>query len=286
MKTIIQAEHISKHYGDFQALSDVNFAIKPGSIVGLIGPNGAGKTTLLKAIFGLTPYQGELMVNGLSPTKQHVALMHQMCFIADVATLPRWMKVSQAISYVEGVHPKFQREKAMGFLNKTNIPLDQRIKALSKGMMVQLHLALVMAIDVNLLILDEPTLGLDILYRKKFYDSLLNDYFNEHKTIVITTHQVEEVEAILTDLIVIDRGCIKLNVSIDDYREQFSELVVTSADQASIQALKPIYSSKQLSGTKYIFRNADKQQLQQLGEVTVPNVSDVFLAMVDEGVGQ
>ncbi|MDF1796487.1 MAG: ABC transporter ATP-binding protein [Coxiellaceae bacterium] len=286
MKTIIQADHISKHYGDFPALSDVNFAIKPGSIVGLIGPNGAGKTTLLKAIFGLTPYQGELVVNGLSPCKQHVALMHQMCFIADVATLPRWMKVSQALSYVEGVHPKFQREKAMALLSKTSIPMDKRIKALSKGMTVQLHLALVMAIDVNLLILDEPTLGLDILYRKKFYDSLLNDYYNEHKTIVITTHQVEEVEAILTDLIVIDKGNIKLDISLDAYRDEFSELMVTTADQAAVQALKPIYSTKQLSGTKYIFRNADKQQLQQLGELSVPNVSDVFVAMVDSGVSQ
>ncbi|MDF1761274.1 MAG: ABC transporter ATP-binding protein [Coxiellaceae bacterium] len=286
MKTIIQAEHVSKHYGDFPALSDVNFAIKPGSIVGLIGPNGAGKTTLLKAIFGLTPYQGDLVVNGLSPTKQHVALMHQMCFIADVATLPRWMKVSQAIDFVEGVHPKFHRQKAMGFLTKTSIPLDKRIKELSKGMTVQLHLALVMAIDVNLLILDEPTLGLDILYRKKFYDSLLNDYYSEHKTIVITTHQVEEVEAILTDLIIIDKGEIKLDISIDEYRDQFSEVMVAAADQTAIQALNPIYSCKQLSGMKYIFHNADKQQLQQLGEVTVPSVSDVFLAMVDAGVKQ
>ena len=264
----------------------MSFAIKPGSIVGLIGPNGAGKTTLLKAIFGLTPYQGELVVNGLSPTRQHVALMHQMCFIADVATLPRWMKVSQAIDFVEGVHPKFQREKAMGFLNKTSIPLDKRIKELSKGMTVQLHLALVMAIDVNLLILDEPTLGLDILYRKKFYDSLLNDYYNEHKTIVITTHQVEEVEAILTDLIIIDKGSIKLDISTDDYRDQFSEVLVTTADQAAIEALKPIYSCKQLSGMRYIFRHVDKQQLQQWGEVTVPSVGDVFLAMVDAGVEQ
>ncbi len=283
MKTIIQAQQVNKFYGDFRALADINFAIKPGSIVGLIGPNGAGKTTLLKAIFGLTPYQGELVVNGLSPSKQHVALMHQMCFIADVATLPRWMKASQAIDYVEGVHPKFNRSKALGFLEKTNIPMDARVKTLSKGMTAQLHLALVMAIDVNLLILDEPTLGLDILYRKKFYDSLLNDYYNENKTIVITTHQVEEVESILTDLMIIDRGQIKLDISTDDYRDEFSQLTVVTPNVQAIEQLKPIYETKTLTGTTYIFRNADKQKLQQLGEMSIPSVSDVFLALIESG---
>lgn len=280
MKSMIAAQHVSKFYGDFQALADVSFEIKPGSIVGLIGPNGAGKTTLLKAIFGLTPYQGDLEVNGLSPRKQHVALMHQMCFIADVAILPAWMKVVQALEFVAGVHPKFDRIKAENLLAKTGIGMHQRVRQLSKGMIVQLHLALVMAIDVDLLILDEPTLGLDIIHRKQFYDSLLNDYYTDNKTIVITTHQVEEIESLLTDLMIVDHGRVKLDMSIEDYRDQFSQIVVSSVDDPRLEQLKPIYQAKQLAGTKMIFREADVDSLAKIATVSVPSISDVFVAIV------
>lgn len=280
MKSMISAHDVSKFYGDFPALTDMSFEIKPGSIVGLIGPNGAGKTTLLKAIFGLTPYQGDLEVNGLSPRKQHVALMHQMCFIADVAILPVWMKVSQALEFVAGVHPKFDRKKAEGLLAKTGIGMHQRVRQLSKGMIVQLHLALVMAIDVDLLILDEPTLGLDIIHRKQFYDSLLNDYYTDKKTIVITTHQVEEIESLLTDIMIVNRGRMKLDMSIEDYRERFSEIVVPQVDDPRLKELQPIYQAKQLTGTKMIFRDADVEALAKIADVSVPSISDVFVATV------
>ncbi len=280
MKSMISARHLSKHYGDLLALSDVSFDVKPGSIVGLIGPNGAGKTTLLKAVFGLTTYQGSLNINGLSPRRQHVALMNQMCFIADVATLPSWMSVAQAIDFVAGVHPKFNRSKAKELLAKTGIHDQQRVRQLSKGMVVQLHLALVMAIDVDLLILDEPTLGLDIIHRKQFYNSLLNDYYDEQKTIVITTHQVEEVENLLTDLLVIDRGEIKLDISIDDYQQRFSQIIVPNCEDQRLESLKPIYQCKHLMGTQLIYCDVDREQLSQVAAVTVPSISDVFLATV------
>lgn len=283
MKSMISASEVSKQYGDLMALDRVSFAIRPGSIVGLIGPNGAGKTTLLKAIFGLTPYEGELVVNGLSPRKQHVALMHQMCFIADVAILPAWMKVYQTLAFVEGVHPKFCRAKALSLLEKTGIALQRKVSDLSKGMVVQLHLALVMAIDVDLLVLDEPTLGLDIMHRKMFYDRLMTDYYTEQKTIVITTHQVEEIESLLTDLLILDRGRIKLDIDIDSYRQRFSQLVVSQSAAEQVQHLQPIYAAKQLSGIKLLFDGVDSNELAQYGEVSVPSISDVFLARVTRG---
>lgn len=286
MKSMISAHEVSKQYGDLLALAGISFSIKPGRIVGLIGPNGAGKTTLLKAIFGLTPYQGELVVNGLSPRKQHIALMQQMCFIADVAILPAWMKVHQALSFVEGVHPKFCRDKAQQFLEKTGIQLQSKVSELSKGMVVQLHLALVMAIDVDLLVLDEPTLGLDIMHRKLFYERLMTDYYNEQKTIVITTHQVEEIENLLTDLIILDRGQIKLDIDLETYRQRFSQVVVPQAKAVELDALSPIYKAQQLSGVKMLFDGVDRDALAQYGDVSIPGISDVFLAQVSRGEQQ
>ena len=278
MGIIVSARNLSKRYGRFKALDDVDFDIESGRIVGLIGPNGAGKTTALKALLGLTNFSGTLKVMGLDPMKQRDKLMQQVCFIADVAVLPRWMRVWQAIEYVEGVHPGFSRPKAMEFLGRTKIKMESRVKELSKGMVAQLHLALVMAIDAKLLVLDEPTLGLDIIYRKEFYTSLLNDYFDEQRTIIVTTHQVEEIEHILTDLMFIQDGKIVLDTTMDEVEERFTELM-TSPDMApAARELGPIHERALFGKQIFLFDGVDRQKLQEFGELHSPSVADLFVA--------
>ena len=278
MSAVITASRLGKRYKTSVALDDVSFQIEPGRIVGLIGPNGAGKTTALKAILGLTDFTGELNVLGYDPRKQRDKLMGDVCFIADVAVLPRWIKVSQAVDFVANVHPRFNRKKCEAFLARTKLQPNQRVRQMSKGMIVQLHLALVMAIDAKLLILDEPTLGLDILYRKQFYQNLLEDYFDENKTIIVTTHQVEEVEHILTDLMFIRDGRIVLDADMDAVGERFIEVMV-NADQAdAARALKPIDERQVFGKSIFLFDGASRATLEPLGETRRPSVSDLFVA--------
>jgi len=278
MSTVITASGLSKRYKHTQALDNVSFQIEPGRIVGLIGPNGAGKTTALKAILGLTDFSGELKVLGFDPRQQRDKLMGEVCFIADVAVLPRWIKVKEAVDFVANVHPRFDRRKCEAFLARTKLTPDQRVRQMSKGMIVQLHLALVMAIDARLLILDEPTLGLDILYRKQFYQSLLEDYFDENKTIVVTTHQVEEVEHILTDLMFIRDGKIVLDADMDAIGERFIEVMV-NADRADVaRQLKPVDERQVFGKSIFLFDGVERARLESLGEVRRPSVSDLFVA--------
>jgi len=281
MSSIIKAEGVNKKYGKFTALDNVNFEIQAGRIVGLIGPNGAGKTTCLKAILGLTGFTGHLKVLGLDPVKDRHKLMQDVCFIADVAVLPRWIRVRQAIEYVAGVHPKFSEEKALYFLSKTKIKPNSKVKELSKGMVAQLHLALIMAIDAKLLILDEPTLGLDIIYRKRFYDNLLNDYFDEERTIIITTHQVEEVEHILTDLMFIQDAQIKLDTSMEQVQERFCEVMVTPDMVDEARALGPLHEREVFGRHIFLFDGADQFQLAEIGELHNPSVADLFVATME-----
>lgn len=278
MDWIIQGQHLNKSYGNKNVLADVDLTIPRGKIVGLIGPNGAGKTTLLKGILGLTPIGGNLQVLGLNPYKNRIKMLEQVSFIADTATLPRWLKVHEAITYVEGVHLNFNRPKAQEFLAKTSIKFSDTIGSLSKGMITQLHLALIMAIDSRLLVLDEPTLGLDILYRKQFYDSLLNDYYDHNKTILITTHQVEEIESILTDLIFIKAGKIVLNISMEDFPKRFTVLQVEPAQLENAQSLHPIYSRNLMGNWFLMYENPDFCALSNLGKLSTPSVADVFVA--------
>lgn len=278
MDAIIHAQGIHKTYGKKIALDNVDLKIPAGRIVGLIGPNGAGKTTLLKGILGLATVKGDLRVLGLNPFTDRVKLLEDVSFIADTAILPRWIRVSEALDYIEGVHPKFSREKAMSFLAKTNIALNNKVKDLSKGMVTQLHLALIMAIDSKLLVLDEPTLGLDIIYRKQFYEALLNDYYDAQKTIVITTHQVEEIEGILTDLIFINDGKILLETTMEQLPNTFFELHVDENNKDAALALKPIHTRTMLGGFSMVFENADIAQLKRLGKVMTPSVADLFVA--------
>ena len=280
MSTVLHAKGLSKSYGSTYALDNANFKVEAGQIVGLIGPNGAGKTTALKAILGLTNYKGELSVMGLDPYKDRAKLMEEVCFIADVAVLPRWMKVSQAIEFVEKVHPKFNRAKAEKFLSRTKIFPTSKVKELSKGMVTQLHLALVMAIDVKLLILDEPTLGLDILYRKDFYAQLLNDYFDNDKTILITTHQVEEVEHILSHLLFIDDGKIVLDESMEDIATLYTEVLVSPDKYAEADGFNPIHKSEVFGKRAYLFKTQDTAAIQHLGESRTPGVADLFVAIM------
>lgn len=278
MSAIIRARKLSKRYGATRALDAVDFDIESGRIVGLIGPNGAGKTTALKAILGLTDYEGELSVLGLDPHSQRPQLMEQVCFIADVAVLPRWLRVREAIEFVAGVHPRFSREKCMAFLSHTKIGQGMRVRELSKGMIVQLHLALVMAIDAKLLVLDEPTLGLDILYRKSFYESLLSDYFDEQKTIIVTTHQVEEIEHILTDLMFIQGGRIALAATMDEVGERYAEVMVNPDKADAARALKPLNERQIFGKSIFLFDGADRTRLAELGELHKPSVADLFVA--------
>ena len=278
--SIVHARNLTKAYGTTKALDDVSFDIDSGRIVGLIGPNGAGKTTALKAILGLTDFEGELSVLGFDPRKQRAELMEQVCFIADVAVLPRWIKVSEAIEFVTGVHPRFSRAKCEAFLARTKIQPQMRVRELSKGMIVQLHLALVMAIDARLLVLDEPTLGLDILYRKQFYDSLLNDYFDRSRTIVVTTHQVEEVQHILTDVMFVNHGRIVLNCSMEEFETRYLEVMVNPEQVAAARALKPLHERQVFGRSIMLFDRVDRQRLAALGDVRTPGIADLFVAVM------
>jgi ABC-2 type transport system ATP-binding protein len=278
MSAIVHARNLSKRYGTTKALDAVSFDIEAGRIIGLIGPNGAGKTTALKAILGLTDYEGELSVLGFDPHTQRAQLMEQVCFIADVAVLPRWLRVGEAIEFVAGVHPRFSREKCMAFLSHTKIGQGMRVRELSKGMMVQLHLALVMAIDAKLLVLDEPTLGLDILYRKSFYESLLSDYFDEQKTIIVTTHQVEEIEHILTDLMFIQGGKIVLAATMDEVAERYAEVMVNPAKADAARALKPLNERQVFGKSIFLFDGVELTRLAEIGEIHKPSVADLFVA--------
>ena len=280
----IEARGLRKAFGTTIALDGVDLRVEEGHILGLIGPNGAGKTTALNAILGLTRYQGELKVLGRDPWTERDQLMRDVCFIADVAVLPRWMRVSQALEYVAGVHPRFDRAKAEGFLAKTAIKRASKVRELSKGMVTQLHLALVMAIDARLLVLDEPTLGLDILYRKQFYDSLLNDYFDRTRTIVVTTHQVEEVQHILTDLMFVNRGRIVLDCSMEEFESRYVEVMVHPQHVAAARALKPIHERQVFGRSILLFDHADRDQLAALGEVHTPGIADLFVAVMGDKV--
>jgi ABC-2 type transport system ATP-binding protein len=284
--TCIEARGLRKAFGPTVALDGIDLHVEEGRILGLIGLNGAGKTTALNAILGLTPYQGELKVLGRDPWTQRDELMREVCFIADVAVLPRWIKVSQALDYVAGVHPRFDRAKAESFLAKTTIRHTSKVRELSKGMVAQLHLALVMAIDAKLLLLDEPTLGLDILYRKQFYDSLLNDYFDHNRTIVVTTHQVEELQHVLTDLMFIHRGRIVLNCSMELFESRYVELMVNPDQLAAARALKPMHERQVLGRSILLFDGVDRRQLAPLGDARTPSIADLFVAIVGNQGGE
>jgi ABC-2 type transport system ATP-binding protein len=282
----IEARGLRKVFGTTIALDGVNLRVEAGRILGLIGPNGAGKTTALNAILGLTPYQGELKVLGRDPWTERDQLMRDVCFIADVAVLPRWLRVSQALDYLAGVHPRFDRAKAEGFLARTAIHGGRKVRELSKGMVTQLHLALIMAIDARLLVLDEPTLGLDILYRKQFYDSLLNDYFDHSRTIVVTTHQVEEVQHVLTDLMFINRGRIVFDCSMETLEARYVEVKVHPEQLAAARALKPMHERQVLGASILLFDHADRQQLAELGDARTPSIADLFVAVMSSPAAQ
>ena len=287
----IEARGLRKTFRTTVALDGIDLRVEEGRILGLIGPNGAGKTTALNAILGLTSYEGELRVLGRNPWSERDVLMQDVCFIADVAILPRWLRVTQALDYVEGIHPRFDRGKAEAFLSKTTIKRGSKVRELSKGMVTQLHLALVMAIDAKLLVLDEPTLGLDILYRKQFYDSLLNDYYDRSRTIVVTTHQVEEIQDVLTDLMFIDRGRIVFNSSMEEIEARYVEVTVRPEQLAAAQALKPMQERRGLGRNILLFEGTDRQpldrqQLAALGEVRTPNIADLFVAVLSAGSAQ
>jgi ABC-2 type transport system ATP-binding protein len=276
----IEARGLRKTFGKTTALDGVDLRVEEGRILGLIGPNGAGKTTALNAILGLTAYEGELRVLGRNPWSERDRLMREVCFISDVAVLPRWARVSQLLDYMVGVHPRFDRAKAEGFLDKTAIQSASKVRELSKGMVTQLHLALIMAIDARLLVLDEPTLGLDILYRKQFYDSLLNDYFDRSRTIVVATHQVEEIEHVLTDLMFINRGRIVFHSSMDEFASRYLEVMVHPEKAAAARALKPMQERQVFGGSILLFDRVDRQQLAALGEVRRPGIADLFVAVM------
>jgi ABC-2 type transport system ATP-binding protein len=283
MPPLIEAHDLSKKYGKHVALDQVTFAVETGRIVGLIGPNGAGKTSALRAILGLTPYEGRLRVLDREPFGDRAALMRDACFIADVAVLPAWLRVDQAIDFVAGIHPRFRRDRARALLSKTQITGKRRMRELSKGMKTQVHLALTMAIDAKLLVLDEPTLGLDILARRSFFDALVNDYMDETRTILITTHQVEEVENLLTDVIFIDRGRIILDSSLEDIATRFAAVAVADDKVAAARAERPFYERRTLGKTVLYFERPDVQQLANLGELLTPSVSDLFVAKLSGG---
>jgi len=282
MNPCIQATGLHKTYGSSVALNHIDLNVAEGRILGLIGPNGAGKTTLLNAILGLTSFQGTLSVLGRNPWTQRDDLMNDVAFVADVAVLPRWMRVADAIDFVAGVHPRFNRAKAEAFLARTTIKRTSKVRELSKGMIAQLHLALVMSIDARLLVLDEPTLGLDILFRKQFYDSLLNDYFDHHRTILVTTHQIDEIQNVLTDLLFIDRGNLVFGCSMEDFDTRYLELMVNPGQLPSAQALKPIQSRQVFGRTILLYDRVSREQLLPLGDVRTPSIADVFVAFVGQ----
>src|SRR6184192_346119 len=282
----IEARGLWKTFGTTVALDSIDLRVEEGRILGLIGPNGAGKTTALNAILGLTPYQGELKVLGRDPWNERNQLMRDVSFIADVAVLPRWIRVTHLLDYIAGVHPRFNRTKAESFLSKTTIKRASKVRELSKGMVAQLHLALVMAIDAKLLVLDEPTLGLDILYRKQFYESLLNDYFDHSRTIVVTTHQVEEVQDVLTDLMFINSGRIVLQCSMEEFDSRYVEVMVNPERVAAARTLKPIHERAVFGRSVLLFDHADRDQLAVLGEVRRPSIADLFVAVMSNNTGE
>ena len=286
MSAVIEARGLSRRYGKRTAVDGIDFTIPAGRIVGLIGPNGSGKTTTLKAALGLIPFEGQLTVLGHDPRTERDALMQDVCFIADVAILPRWLRVGDAIDFVAGVHPRFNRDKAERYIAHTKLTPSMKVKEMSKGMIVQLHLALVMAIDAKLLVLDEPTLGLDLLYRKQFYDTLLNDYFDHSRTIIVTTHQVEEIQQILTDMMFINNGRIVLDCSMDDFETRYAELTVRPEQVAEARALKPINERQVLGRSIMLFDRADREKLATLGEVRTPSIADLFVAVMTDKTGQ
>ena len=277
---VIEARGLRKAYRSTVAVDGIDLRVDEGRIVGLLGPNGAGKTTVMKAILGLTAYEGELAVLGRNPWTERHRLMNEVSFIADVAVLPPWLGVEQALDYVAAVHPKFDRAKAEGFLARTTIKRGSRVRQLSKGMVTQLHLALVMAIDARLLVLDEPTLGLDILFRKQFYDSLLNDYFDAHRTIVVATHQVEEIQDILTDVLFIDRGRIALATSMEEFESRYTELAVRAGQLEAARALQPLRERQAMGRSILLFDGIERERLAALGDVRTPSLSDLFVAVV------
>ncbi|HWX68927.1 MAG TPA: ABC transporter ATP-binding protein [Steroidobacteraceae bacterium] len=284
MTAVIEARGLTKSYGATRALDGLSFSVEPGRIVGLIGPNGAGKTTALKAILGLTTFTGELRVLGLDPCRERDALMRDVCFIADVAVLPRWLRVSQALDFVGGVHPRFDRTVAENFLRKTDIHMGSRVRELSKGMVTQLHLALVLAIDARLLVLDEPTLGLDLLYRRSFYDTLLNDYFDKQRTILLTTHQVEEVENLLTDVIFVNHGRVALSASVEDLGSRYQQLTLAAEQAARARALQPFYEREVFGRVAMFFEGRTPAELGTFGELRTPSIADLFVAKM-QGTG-
>jgi ABC-2 type transport system ATP-binding protein len=278
MTTMIEARGLTKSYGAQRALDGVSFTVAPGRIVGLIGPNGAGKTTALKALLGLTSFEGQLQVMGRDPRAQRDELMRDVCFIADVAVLPRWLRVNQAIEFVASVHPRFDRARAEGFLSKTDIRPRSRVRELSKGMVTQLHLALILAIDAQLLVLDEPTLGLDLLYRRQFYDTLLNDYFTSERTILLTTHQVEEIENLLSDVLFINRGRVMLDSSVEALGQRYAQLTVGADQVAHARLLKPFFEREIFGRTVMLFEGRSPAELSRLGELRTPSIADLFVA--------
>ena len=280
MTSLVNARGVSKHYGAVHAVDNVSFEIEKGKILGLIGPNGAGKTTLLKAVLGLTDCDGELSVLGLDPFRQRKELMRNICFIADVAVLPRWIRVTQLLDFVEAVHPNFSRKRAETLLQQTSVRSDSKVRDLSKGMVTQLHLSIIMAIDAKLLVLDEPTLGLDILFRKEFYANLLNDYFDEERTILVTTHQVEEVENLLTDIMFINDGRILLDSSMESLADRYVELMATGESAVKAKGFAPIAEHEMFGKSVFLFEGVDRENLSELGELRTPSVADVFVAKV------
>jgi ABC-2 type transport system ATP-binding protein len=283
MPALIEAHDLTKKYGAHVALDRANFSVQAGRIVGLIGPNGAGKTTALRAVLGLTSYQGQLRVLDREPFRERAALMRDATFIADVAVLPSWLRVDHAIDFVAGVHPRFRRDRARAFLAKTQITGKRRMRELSKGMKTQVHLALTMAIDAKLLVLDEPTLGLDILARRAFYDALVNDYMDDTRTILITTHQVEEVENLLTDVLFIDKGRIVLDSSLDDIATRYAAVAVAADQLEAARAEKPFHERRMLGKVVLYYEHPDLQKLERLGEVHTPSVADLFVAKLSGG---
>ena len=280
MTSLVSARNVSKFYGSTRAVDDVSFEIAKGKITGLIGPNGAGKTTLLKAVLGLTDCQGSLSVLGLDPFRQRKELMQNICFIADVAVLPRWVRVTQLLDFIEAVHPHFSRSQAEELLAKTKIKATSKVRELSKGMVTQFHLSIITAIDAKLLVLDEPTLGLDIIFRKEFYGNLLNDYFDGERTILITTHQVEEIENLLTDLMFINDGKIVLDAKMEDLPARYVELMATGDDANAARLLNPIHEREVFGKKVLMFEDVSRDRLEGMGEVRTPGVADLFVAKV------
>ncbi len=280
MTSLVTASGVSKHFGDLRAVDDVSFDIEKGKIVGLIGPNGAGKTTLLKALLGLTDCQGQLSVLGLDPFRQRKEMMKNICFIADVAVLPRWIRVSDLLDFVESTHPNFIRSRAEEFLKSTKIKRESKVRELSKGMVTQLHLSIIMAVDAKLLVLDEPTLGLDIIFRKEFYGNLLNDYFDGERTILITTHQVEEIENLLTDIMFINGGKIILDCSMESIPDSYAELLTSGDDADAARQLGPLHERDVFGKHVMTFENIERDKLEGLGELHTPSVADLFVAKV------